>query len=82
MFVLNVPIENTAADMVELNNGIIRVEVPRSGVPYEEIYFKGPSGVEHRVFDDRLRTEIRGGMFYIYDDIPIEYEGKNHFYRR
>ncbi|CAG7721951.1 unnamed protein product [Allacma fusca] len=53
---------------------MVRLEVPKTGIPYEELYFTGPSGIERKVFGDRLNTGIRGGQFYFYDDVPLYWD--------
>ncbi|CAG7731916.1 unnamed protein product [Allacma fusca] len=58
----------------QYSNGLVRLEVSKTGIPYEELYFTGPSKVEQKVFGDRLNTGTRGGHYYIYDDIPLYWD--------
>ena len=52
----------------------MKVQTQKTGLPYEEISFTAANGKELQVFGDRLGTGIRGGMYYMYDDIPLYWD--------
>jgi len=70
------PVVYTAGtgSVAQYSNGLVRLEVQKTGRPYEEIYYTGASGIERKVFNDRLNTGIRGGQFYIYNDVPLYWD--------